>query len=227
MRASLRSLFFVLGCETAAPADAPRTDAPVLPGTDAPVSPGTDAPSPVLDAPVSPTGSAGCGMASPATGELTLEAGGDEMTYIVSIPVGYDSSHPYPLGFGLHGFGRTHANCQERLEHGAAIVAGCLIGSIAHSQPAYRRAGSACRSAECGQCLLELRTGLRKHAHVVGGFPDRELVALQHALVLVGRLLDQRNPELLRTRCGGDLTRQDLQLREGGSQRFLRVWISS
>lgn len=60
-----------------------------------------------------PVGSAGCGLASPATGQLTLTVGSDTLQYIVSIPSNYDPTHPYPLGFGLHGANRTHTNCHD------------------------------------------------------------------------------------------------------------------
>lgn len=112
MRAAFLALLLA-ACDTSPPSDA-GADAPTdAPGTDATSrdAPGTDAPG--SDAPAMPAGSAGCGRVSPATGELTLSAGGDSMLYIVSIPGDYDPSHPYPLGFGLHGFGRTHANCQD------------------------------------------------------------------------------------------------------------------
>lgn len=73
----------------------------------------TDATTSTVDGPPSPAvGSAGCGLLSPATGALTLDLGGDTLEYIVSIPAAYDPSRPYPLGFGLHGANRTHANCQ-------------------------------------------------------------------------------------------------------------------
>ena len=114
LRASLAVAFLLVACdgpvdpgEDGGPrSDVPRSDAP---GLDAPAI-GVDAPA--LDAPRMPVGSAGCGMASPATGELTITVGGDTMDYIVSIPAAYDPDHPHPLGFGLHGHGRTHANCQ-------------------------------------------------------------------------------------------------------------------
>jgi len=73
----------------------------------------TDAPTAPIDAPIAPpVGSAGCGRAAPATGALTLSVGSDTLQYIVSIPADYDPSRPYPLGFGLHGANRTHADCQ-------------------------------------------------------------------------------------------------------------------
>ena len=88
----------------------PRTDGAV--DRDARVP--ADAAAPPIDAPIiPPAGSAGCGRASPATGELTLTVGADTLQYIVSIPASYDPSRPYPLGFALHGAGRTHANCHD------------------------------------------------------------------------------------------------------------------
>jgi poly(3-hydroxybutyrate) depolymerase len=77
---------------------------------DAAVEAGVDA---GVDARVAPVGSAGCGRAAPAIGELTLTVGSDTLQYIVSIPANYDPSHPYPLGFGLHGANRTHTNCHD------------------------------------------------------------------------------------------------------------------
>lgn len=56
--------------------------------------------------------SAGCGMASPPSGSLTLDVGGEAGEYIVSLPAAYDPSKPYPLGFAFHGFGRTGPDCQ-------------------------------------------------------------------------------------------------------------------
>jgi poly(3-hydroxybutyrate) depolymerase len=110
MRTASLLLLVLAGCDTSAPTDTgPGTDAP---GRDAPGADTPAADAPAIDAPSVPTGSAGCGMASPPTGELTLSAGGDSMLYIVSIPAAYDPARPYPLGFGLHGHGRTHANCQ-------------------------------------------------------------------------------------------------------------------
>jgi len=86
-----------------------RPDGGALPAARVP----TDATTTPIDAPITPpVGSAGCGRAAPATGELTLSVGRDTLQYIVSIPAAYDPSRPYPLGFGLHGANRTHANCQ-------------------------------------------------------------------------------------------------------------------
>lgn len=107
------------GCETSgvpatdtgSPRDAPATD-----GASAGDAPGdaTDAPAPTLDAPpMPPVGSAGCGLGSPPTGQLTLALGADTLEYLVSIPATYDPGRPYPLGFGLHGANRTHTNCHD------------------------------------------------------------------------------------------------------------------
>lgn len=60
-----------------------------------------------------PAGSAGCGLASPATGQLTLTVGSDTLQYLVTIPENYDPMRAYPLGFGLHGANRTHTNCHD------------------------------------------------------------------------------------------------------------------
>lgn len=86
------------------------TDAVVDAPAEIPVDAATDS---GIDADVTPVGSAGCGRVSPATGELTLTVGADTLQYIVSIPSSYDPSHPYPLGFGLHGANRTHTNCHD------------------------------------------------------------------------------------------------------------------
>ena len=59
-----------------------------------------------------PTGSPGCGMASPASGDLTIDVNGQTGAYVVSIPAAYDPAKPYPLGFAFHGFGRTGPECQ-------------------------------------------------------------------------------------------------------------------
>jgi len=57
--------------------------------------------------------SAGCGSADPATGERTVTVTAGEGAYIVSLPSDYDPTTAYPLGFGFHGAGRTHAQCQS------------------------------------------------------------------------------------------------------------------
>jgi polyhydroxybutyrate depolymerase len=60
-----------------------------------------------------PVGSAGCGMADPPGGSLTMEVQGQQGQYIVSLPPGYDPNVPYPLGFAFHGRNRTGPNCQD------------------------------------------------------------------------------------------------------------------
>lgn len=62
---------------------------------------------------VEPVGSAGCGLADPQVGSLTLEVQGQMGQFIVSIPPGYDPAKPYPLGFAFHGRNRTGPNCQD------------------------------------------------------------------------------------------------------------------
>jgi len=123
-------LLTVLGCggDDATPLDASTerdaaTANDAANATDASLPPdaGTDATATVdasrdagADANVAPPiGSAGCGRTSPATGDLTLTVGSDTLQYIVSIPANYDPTHPYPLGFGLHGANRTHTNCHD------------------------------------------------------------------------------------------------------------------
>jgi polyhydroxybutyrate depolymerase len=59
-----------------------------------------------------PTRSAGCGLPAPASGELTIDVGGQEGSYVLSLPASYDPDVPIPLGFGFHGAGRTGPQCQ-------------------------------------------------------------------------------------------------------------------
>lgn len=56
--------------------------------------------------------SAGCGLANPASGPLTIDVGGQMGQYVVSIPAAYDPTKPLPLGFAFHGSGRTGPECQ-------------------------------------------------------------------------------------------------------------------
>ncbi|MFF4397109.1 ricin-type beta-trefoil lectin domain protein [Streptomyces sp. NPDC001480] len=67
-----------------------------------------------LDAPASArsTGAvratAGCGKAPALTsGTHTIQSGGQTRSYILRVPAGYDSSHPYRLIFGFHWRGGT------------------------------------------------------------------------------------------------------------------------
>lgn len=59
-----------------------------------------------------PATSAGCGLANPASGMLTIDVAGQSGQYVVSIPAAYDPMKPYPLGFAFHGSGRTGPDCQ-------------------------------------------------------------------------------------------------------------------
>src|SRR5438477_11256031 len=46
---------------------------------------------------------AGCGRAPTlATGTHTIQSSGQNRTYILDVPSGYDSNHPYRLIFALH-----------------------------------------------------------------------------------------------------------------------------
>ena len=56
--------------------------------------------------------SAGCGLANPATGMLTIDVAGQPGQFVVSVPAGYDPTEAYPLGFAFHGSGRTGPECQ-------------------------------------------------------------------------------------------------------------------
>jgi poly(3-hydroxybutyrate) depolymerase len=60
-----------------------------------------------------PVGSAGCGMADPASGDLVIDVDGMQGQYVLSLPAGYDPNTPLPLGFAFHGAGRTGPNCQD------------------------------------------------------------------------------------------------------------------
>ena len=60
-----------------------------------------------------PIGSAGCGMAAPASGELVIDIQGMQASYVLSLPPDYDPQTPYPLGFAFHGANRTGPQCQQ------------------------------------------------------------------------------------------------------------------
>src|SRR5512142_948973 len=53
-------------------------------------------------------GSAGCGKgATLASGTHSIQSGGQNRSYILRVPTGYDSNHPYRLIFGFHWVGGT------------------------------------------------------------------------------------------------------------------------
>jgi polyhydroxybutyrate depolymerase len=58
--------------------------------------------------------SAGCGLASPMSGELTLDIDGRAGEYAVVLPAEYDPTRAYPLAFAFHGANRTHIDCWRR-----------------------------------------------------------------------------------------------------------------
>src|SRR5438309_11168437 len=52
--------------------------------------------------------SAGCGKAPAlASGTHTIQSGGQNRSYILRVPTGYDNNHPYRLVFGFHWVGGT------------------------------------------------------------------------------------------------------------------------
>ncbi|HEY1155788.1 MAG TPA: cellulose-binding protein, partial [Arthrobacter sp.] len=52
--------------------------------------------------------STGCGTAPALTsGNHTIQSGGQNRSYILRVPAGYDSNHPYRLIFGFHWRGGT------------------------------------------------------------------------------------------------------------------------
>jgi poly(3-hydroxybutyrate) depolymerase len=55
--------------------------------------------------PEPPTGSAGCGQASPplAAGDRALTVDGVARSYVLDLPNGYDGERPYPIVFAFHG----------------------------------------------------------------------------------------------------------------------------
>jgi poly(3-hydroxybutyrate) depolymerase len=61
-----------------------------------------------LSARASATATAGCGKAPTLTsGTHTIQSGGQTRSYILRVPAGYDSNHPYRLIFGFHWRGGT------------------------------------------------------------------------------------------------------------------------
>jgi poly(3-hydroxybutyrate) depolymerase len=61
-----------------------------------------------LHAPAATTATAGCGKAPTLTsGTHTIQSGGQTRSYILRVPAGYDSNHPYRLIFGFHWRGGT------------------------------------------------------------------------------------------------------------------------
>ena len=51
---------------------------------------------------------AGCGKAPAlSSGAHTIQSGGQNRSYIIRIPAGYDNNHPYKLVFGFHWYGGT------------------------------------------------------------------------------------------------------------------------
>jgi poly(3-hydroxybutyrate) depolymerase len=58
--------------------------------------------------------SAGCGKTGYSkTVAQTISTKGGTGNYLVSLPASYDPNKAYPLGFGFHGYGRTHTQCRD------------------------------------------------------------------------------------------------------------------
>ncbi|MFD5467278.1 ricin-type beta-trefoil lectin domain protein [Kitasatospora sp. NPDC127059] len=73
----------------------------LVPGTATAASPVTAAAGAVA------AGTGGCGGAPLASGTHTINSGGQNRTYILRVPAGYDRNHPYRLVFGFHWRGGT------------------------------------------------------------------------------------------------------------------------
>ncbi|MDQ0936469.1 ricin-type beta-trefoil lectin domain protein [Streptomyces turgidiscabies] len=58
-------------------------------------------------APTAANATAGCGKAPLASGNHTIQSGGQNRNYILRVPAGYDNNHPYRLVFGFHWRGGT------------------------------------------------------------------------------------------------------------------------
>ncbi len=103
-------------------------------GANTPDSGGSDSGGPgVPDASSTPTPDAAsgdpCGATGAATGAIdgTITIRGEERSYILAVPSGYDSSNHYPLVFAFHGLGSNAAQARlyfgvEEASDGAAIV---------------------------------------------------------------------------------------------------------
>jgi poly(3-hydroxybutyrate) depolymerase len=50
-----------------------------------------------------PMGGSGCGVDPAPAGNASMDVDGQQRTYIVDLPPGYDKNHPYPVLFGFHG----------------------------------------------------------------------------------------------------------------------------
>lgn len=68
----------------------------------------TEPPPEETPAPVGPVPSAGCGNASPPSGNASIPVRGVAADYFVNLPPGYDGTTPVPLIFAFHGRNRTH-----------------------------------------------------------------------------------------------------------------------
>jgi polyhydroxybutyrate depolymerase len=75
-------------------------------------------------APASP----GCGVAPPSAGSHTVSVGGQQRTFLLDLPTGYDRNRPTPIVFGFHGAGtsgslfRTYGNLRSAMGSSAVLV---------------------------------------------------------------------------------------------------------
>jgi poly(3-hydroxybutyrate) depolymerase len=79
------------------------------------------APAAAAPAPAAGTATAGCGKAPAlASGTHTIQSSGQTRSYILEVPSGYDSSHPYRLIFGFHWLNGTAQDVDSGDQFGAA-----------------------------------------------------------------------------------------------------------
>lgn len=90
------------GTDTPAPEDPAPVD-PTEPPADG--DPVTDPVSPPTAGPTPAAPSIGCGAPAPKTGTRTITVGGNDRSYMLDLPTGYDPEKAYPVVFSFHGRG--------------------------------------------------------------------------------------------------------------------------
>ncbi len=95
--------------------------------------------------PIPPNLTPGCG--TPATGDVldgVINVDGEDRTYLIEIPEGYDPNTPYPIIFGFHGDGGDSSNARNgyRLTefYGGQAIVIYPDGSGAGGSPAWNTA---------------------------------------------------------------------------------------
>lgn len=79
--------------------------------------------------------SPGCGAAPPAGGSHTVSVGGQQRTFLLDLPSGYDRNRPTPLVFGFHGAGtsgslfRSYGNLRSAMGSSAVLVHPDAVGA--------------------------------------------------------------------------------------------------